>query len=189
MGNILVAHRGESLKFPENTKIAFEKACRSGAHFLECDVQMSSDFKLVVIHDQDLSRTTDQKGKVSDFSAEQLSKVSAGFPERFGSRFENQTIPMLTDMFEYLGKNRYIQVEVKPESIDEMGVSKVIESLLKDIESCNSPERLIIISFHKQFIAELKAIKPRLKCGFLIDKLPDGSSPSIIIKEVWEELK
>lgn len=58
-GLLIIAHRGASGHAPENTMAAFEEAERLGAEFIEFDIQMSKDGKLVVIHDDTVDRTTD----------------------------------------------------------------------------------------------------------------------------------
>ena len=69
------AHRGFSGQFPENTMLAFEKAVEAGADGIELDVQLSKDGEVVVIHDEELSRTTNGTGFVKDYTLKQLKKL------------------------------------------------------------------------------------------------------------------
>ena len=62
------AHRGASGYAPENTMEAYRLAQRMGADGIELDVQLSKDGELVVIHDEKLSRTSDGKGWVKDYT-------------------------------------------------------------------------------------------------------------------------
>lgn len=75
---LVFAHRGFSGEFPENTIIAFQKAIRSKADLIELDVTLSEDREIVVIHDDDLDRTTKLVGNVRKFKAEILSELDAG---------------------------------------------------------------------------------------------------------------
>lgn len=69
------AHRGCSLRYPENTLLAFEKAANlDGLEGIELDVQMSKDGGLVIIHDEQLDRTTDGTGFVKDYTLSELKK-------------------------------------------------------------------------------------------------------------------
>src|SRR5207244_43725 len=77
-----IAHRGGSKLRPENTLVAFDHAVSLGVDAIECDVHLSRDRELVVIHDPTLDRTTDARGPVSAMSAAELARVDAGF--RFG---------------------------------------------------------------------------------------------------------
>ncbi len=54
----LVAHRGQTEQYPENTLVGLEAALKSGACYVEFDVQSTADNKFVVIHDVELERTT-----------------------------------------------------------------------------------------------------------------------------------
>jgi len=74
----IVAHRGASGEYPENTMLAFEKGLEMGADALEFDVRLSADGIPVVMHDPTVDRTTDGTGPVSGFSAEELANLDAG---------------------------------------------------------------------------------------------------------------
>ena len=61
----LVAHRGYSLRYPENTLLAIEQAFIAGACYVECDVQLTQDGVPVLLHDNNLQRTTGQAEDVN----------------------------------------------------------------------------------------------------------------------------
>ncbi|HZJ87702.1 MAG TPA: glycerophosphodiester phosphodiesterase [Sphaerochaeta sp.] len=75
----VVAHRGDSAHYPENTLPAFESADRLGVDVIETDVHLSKDGQIVVWHDATLDRTTDGKGAISDYTLEELRAFDAGF--------------------------------------------------------------------------------------------------------------
>ena len=62
---LLGGHRGNPDEFPENTLASFRSAIELGVDMIECDVHLSSDGELVVIHDHTLDRTTNGTGLVS----------------------------------------------------------------------------------------------------------------------------
>ncbi len=70
---LVVAHRGGSLLAPENTMLAFERACRLGVDAVECDLQITADGEVVVFHDDTLERLTGLEGTVADYSWNELS--------------------------------------------------------------------------------------------------------------------
>eukprot|EP01043_Picozoa_sp_COSAG02_P022402 COSAG02_NODE_1164_length_14157_cov_2.925096_2_plen_359_part_00 len=76
---LLVAHRGDSLPYPENTMEAFVSAHRKGADVLECDVYLSSDGVVMIIHDSTVTRTTEATGRVDSYSYEELRQLDAGY--------------------------------------------------------------------------------------------------------------
>ena len=67
-----VAHRGLSGLYPENTMIAFRKAIEADCDGIEMDVHLTRDGVPVVIHDEEVDRTTNGSGYVKDFTYEQL---------------------------------------------------------------------------------------------------------------------
>ena len=73
---IKYAHRGlhDSTR-AENSLSAFAKAKEMGFG-IELDVRLSKDGELVVFHDNNLTRMAGIEGKVIDFTAEELSKMS-----------------------------------------------------------------------------------------------------------------
>ena len=54
----MVAHRGDMETYPENTLLALLKAAELGFKYIELDIQFSKDLIPVVIHDDNLLRTT-----------------------------------------------------------------------------------------------------------------------------------
>ena len=59
----VMAHRGYSGVYPENTMLSFREAVKVGCDAIEMDVHETRDGRLVVIHDERLDRTTDGSGR------------------------------------------------------------------------------------------------------------------------------
>jgi glycerophosphoryl diester phosphodiesterase len=74
---MVVAHRGASIDHPENTIEAFEAAIDLGADAVEFDVRMTADGHAVVMHDPDVSRTTEGTGLVSEMTLDEIRKLGA----------------------------------------------------------------------------------------------------------------
>ena len=94
----VAAHRGFSEKYPENTMEAFRAAIEIGADEIETDVRVTADGELVLIHDDDVSRTTDGTGKVSEMTLAELKKLCAGVKN--GAEFADTRIPTLRELLE-----------------------------------------------------------------------------------------
>ncbi len=99
----IIAHRGASLEFPENTMLAFERGLALGADALEFDARLSADGVPVVIHDPTVDRTTDGTGVVNRLVARELADLDAG---------SGQGIPTVAEVLEGFPKVPCI-VEVK----------------------------------------------------------------------------
>ena len=86
-----VAHRGYSLAYPENTLEAYRKAIELGVEGIECDVNITSDGVLVMMHDTTLDRTTTGSGLVSASSWAEIQQINAG--SKFRPEFADVKIP------------------------------------------------------------------------------------------------
>ena len=86
-----VAHRGHSIAYPENTLEAYRKAIELGVEMIECDVNLTRDGQLVMIHDPTLDRTTSGTGRVSAATWEEIQRLDAG--GKFKPEFAGARIP------------------------------------------------------------------------------------------------
>lgn len=98
------AHRGFSGQYPENTILAFDKAHELGVDGFELDIQLSSDQKIVVFHDQTLARTTNGHGCLARYSLPELKQYDAG---------QGEHIPTLAELLKtyYLGPQLMIELK------------------------------------------------------------------------------
>lgn len=72
---LIIAHRGASGYEPEHSFPAYDKAIHEmNIDYLELDLQITKDDNLVVMHDESIDRTTNGKGKVEDYTIEELKK-------------------------------------------------------------------------------------------------------------------
>lgn len=101
---LIYAHRGLSSRFPENTLLAFREALAAGVEGIELDVHVTSDGVPVVIHDRELSRTTNGTGNVDDTPFDYLQTFDAGFGER---------VPSLRDVLELVADKAHLDIEIK----------------------------------------------------------------------------
>ncbi len=75
-GKVLIqGHRGALGYAPENTLPSFKIGYEMGSNILELDVHLSFDNSLVVMHDSDVSRTTNGKGLINNLSTQQIKKI------------------------------------------------------------------------------------------------------------------
>ena len=88
----MVAHRGNSRDFPENTLAALRSALALGARFIQIDVHLAADGIPVVTHDRQHARLAN----FEELTAAQLALLEVGEPQRFGARFSDARIASLT---------------------------------------------------------------------------------------------
>src|ERR1700680_4169230 len=91
----VVAHRGASGHAPENTMAAFRRAVEMGARFIETDLHLTRDARVVAIHDATLDRTTNGKGPIDARSMKEIRALDAGawFASRANESFAGEPVP------------------------------------------------------------------------------------------------
>ncbi|NIS81469.1 MAG: glycerophosphodiester phosphodiesterase [Anaerolineales bacterium] len=107
---LVIAHRGASLRAPENTLAAFRLAEEMGADAIELDAKLTKDGHVVVHHDRTLERTTDGEGLLAKCTLEELKRLDAG--SHFNSEFKGERIPTLQEVFDIVGKRTLINIEL-----------------------------------------------------------------------------
>lgn len=72
---MIASHRGQWREYPENSLGAIDEAINDGAEIVEIDVRLTADGVPVLMHDTTVDRTTNGKGKVSDFTLAQIKEL------------------------------------------------------------------------------------------------------------------
>ena len=161
---MVVAHRGSSARAPENTLAAFRRAVDDGADAIECDVRLSGDGEVVVIHDSRLERTTNGRGRVSNHTVRELKKFDAG--GWFGRAFRGERIPTLNEVFEALGGRIAFNIEVKSDR-DRAMATETVKRCLEVVDSAGVRRTVLISSFHIGLVELAKRLAPGITAGVL----------------------
>jgi len=114
----VAAHRGSSRTHPENTMPAIRAAIQSGVHQLEVDVLLTKDKVPVLMHDHDVSRTTNGTGSVGSLTLAQIKKLDAG--SYFSPFFAGVRVPTLEELFRMMPSNVWINLDCKADD-EELG--------------------------------------------------------------------
>ena len=150
----IIAHRGYSSVFPENTMAAFEGAMDIGVDYIELDVQLTKDGEVVIFHDDELKRITGMEGKVSDHTYEELRQMDAG--SWFSHSFAGERIPSLREALELIsGSECRVYLELK----DIGGIGEGFEeSVLDVVKKSGMLERCVFASFRYEYLSHLKEL-------------------------------
>jgi glycerophosphoryl diester phosphodiesterase len=143
----IVAHRGYSAKYPENTLAAFQAAVDLGVDAVELDVRRTKDGEIVVLHDAMLDRTTDGSGPLAAYTWEELQMFSAG--EWFDATFRAERIPRLADVFPILRDRAELLIEIKETGIEDAVVRLIWAHGALGSVSCGSFDRGSILAVRK----------------------------------------
>lgn len=147
MRSVLIGHRGIPDSYPENSIGGFEAALQSGAAFIEADIQVTADHVPVLSHDPTLKKLTGHDIVITDTVHDDFRMLSAGYPERFGSRFDDYRIPTLEELVNLIKRWPEVKVfvDLKRESLEKHGSSVVIDILRQSLARIRS--QCMVISF------------------------------------------
>ena len=158
----LIAHRGHTHLYPENTLASLAAAARAGARFVEFDVQLSKDRVPVLMHDPDLHRTTGRRGRVHDTPASELSRISAHEPDRLGDRHHGERIPLLAEACSLIDNHPGVTafVEVKDHSVQAFGAAFAADVVIDVLSGVEHPERFVVISYNRDVLRRVRTSGP-----------------------------
>ena len=159
---LVIGHRGALGHAPENTMASFEKGVECGADLLELDVQLSRDGELIVMHDPEVSRTTDGTGHIKDMTLAEIKALDAG--AWFDARFRGQRVPTLPEVLAWARSRIPLVIEIKGDPHPAAGLE---EKLAATVDAYDMLDEVIIISFHHPSVKRVKQIEPRLATGIL----------------------
>lgn len=186
------AHRGCSQKYPENTITAFSKALQvKGLTGIELDIQMTKDNEIVVIHDEQVNRTTDGIGYVKDFTYSQLRQLAIDTGEG-----KKERIPSVIDVLDLMQKEMktglLLNIELKNSNI----LYEKIEDKILDLIAVRSlQDQVIYSSFYTKSLKRIKELEPKAAIGVLDTKVSEcfykrngcfGINDSIALHPFWK---
>jgi glycerophosphoryl diester phosphodiesterase len=189
---LVFAHRGASADFAEHTRAAYLRALADGADGVECDVHLTRDQHVVLLHDANLDRTSDGTGPVAERTIDELrlldfsSWKGAHIPEAYGARSEQfLTLPDLLDLLRESGRDVGLAIELKHPSPYQLKLEdRVLEVLRREgwdpLTSRLGNIRVTFMSFSPDSVRHLRKTVP----GEFICQLLDD----VNVAEVREEL-
>ena len=179
----IIAHRGASAYYPENTLPSFEGAIAMGADMVEFDVQLTSDKEVVVFHDEKISRCTNGLGRIADYTLAALKKLDAG--SWFGKNFKHTRIPTLAETLDVCKNKIAVNIEIKTEAVGMMFFGGIEEKCLKIVEKSGMRRHVVFSSFDPRAIMHLKQMDSNAAVAVLFEKKLYGSIlPSEVMNAV-----
>lgn len=155
----VVAHRGDSKFYPENTLPAFLSAREIGVDVIETDVHITRDGEIVIWHDPTLERNTDGKGTIESHTLEELKKYDAGYTftrdggKSFPFRGKGITLQTLDEALKALPDARF-NIDLK--SKDE----RIVDAFIGVIRKNHAEKRICAASFHYKNLKALRRKAP-----------------------------
>ena len=164
----IIAHRGASHDAPENTLASFRLAWEQQADGIEGDFYLTSDNRVVCIHDKTTKRTAGTGLNVVESSYPELAKLDVGAWK--GPKFKGEHIPTLEEVLDVVPAGKYFFVEIKDGPRIVEPIAEILAAKKAD------PAKVVLISFDDEVV---KACREKIPAhhAYLITSLKDFGKP------------
>lgn len=166
---LIIAHRGASGEYPENTLLALDQAIEQQADGIEFDVQYHNASKqLVLLHNYHVDKTTNGQGRINEFTLAELQNFDAG---------KGQIIPTLTQALNCISGRCVINIEVKSTTNQLTEMQAITDALVQCIgaainDNNFTADQFVTSSFNHHLLAHIKKQQPELITAALIASCP-----------------
>jgi glycerophosphoryl diester phosphodiesterase len=165
----IIGHRGACAYAPENTLASIRKAAAQGARWVEFDVRLTREGDLVLMHDEDVKRTTNGRGRVVDLTLAELGALDAG--AWFGGAHAGERVPALVETIALLGElGLGANIEIKTGKPEARATAEALARILaKHWPRAAAPP--LISSFEVEALEAMQAAAPHWPRGLLLLEL------------------
>jgi glycerophosphoryl diester phosphodiesterase len=177
----VVAHRGASAAYPENTLESLQGAIDAGADAVELDVRMTADGVPVIMHDLDVSATTDGTGSVHELTLAQVKALNAA-----RGRAARALVPTLAEALDLLSGRVGVNIEVKNlpgEPAFDSPREAAAEAVVRLIDERGFDGPLMVCSFNWLSIERVMAMNAAIPTGFLTTVLIEPAAALVYVKD------
>lgn len=161
----VIAHRGASGEYPENTALSFCNAVEIGVDVIETDIHFTKDGSFLVIHDEDLHRVSDGTGHVADHTLAELRRYDAGYRfttdggTSFPFRGKGLSFMSLEEMLEEFPDQRF-NIDLKSKNTAQ------VAPYLEIIRKMKASDRVLTASEHGPNTALVRRLMPEMATSF-----------------------
>lgn len=180
----VIAHRGVSGSYPENTLSAFQAAIDIRAEMVELDVSISRDGIPVVVHDRTVDRTTDFEGDVQSFSVEELKRMEVG--AWFSEEFRGEEFPTLRESLELMKGQIAVNIEIKTEAVSDEIQGGVVDKALQIVKDLDMISSVIFSSFDYRVMEQLNVLDSKIAKALLYEA---SQSAELLPSELVQKYK
>jgi len=148
---------------PENTLKGFRYAIELGCDYVECDVHLTRDDRLVVMHDETVDRTTNGTGELRNLYFDEVRRLDAG---------EGERVPTLDEVLDLTAGRVQLLCELKGEGVEDAAVDAVLARGMAD--------QVVFTSFFSDRIRRVKRRDGRLRTGAIFSNPTDDDIPRAV---------
>jgi len=164
---LIIGHRGFPASYPENTIVSFKGAIAQGIDGIETDLRLTKDGKIVISHDESLSRTTNCTGKVQDFTYDYIiNNCDAG--SKYGPEWAGNMVPDFESVVKLCKDNNVLLVmDMKVD-----GLANEIKRILDKYDY----HYAIASMWYQSQLEDMRSICPNVPRQRLSETLPSGTN-------------
>jgi glycerophosphoryl diester phosphodiesterase len=158
----IIAHRGYSAKYPENTLLSFDEAIKAGAWMIETDIRLSVDDVPMIFHDSSLKRVCGRSEGVEDLPKSVLSHIDIS--SYFDVAVETQYLPTLEGVLKSINGKIGVILEIKHHPKTCQKIASIVVPMITD-----KLHWLEVSSFDDGILEDFHALNPTIKLHKLIE--------------------
>ncbi len=167
----VIGHRGLPELAPENSASGFKLAVELGIPMVELDVRLTRDRELVVIHDNEIKKYSDGKGKVTRSEFRFLRQFEYG--SYYHWRFKGEKIIKLEEALHILLPYVGVMIEIKEDKKRRRETAEELVRILERQRGMN--DKVIVCSFSDKQLLEVQKYSPMIWLGLIIRTKPKKS--------------
>ena len=148
----IIAHRGHLTDLPENATGSIKKVLKLTPDYIEIDIAVTKDNKIILLHDPDLERTTNGRGWVRNKTLKEIKELCLKNPK---GKITSESLPALDEVMEIMKKHS-TDLQIDAKYYDSY---KIVEALLQRINN-NDMGKTIITSTNLKFLKKRSKSRP-----------------------------
>ncbi len=167
-----IGHRGIPSKAPENTLEGAKLAYEEGANVVEIDVYLTTDNKVIIMHDGTTGRTCNRDLSVEGSSLAQLRELYVNKGYENNDQFKECRIPTFEEYLEFFkDKDCKIFIEIKSHK------AAIVSECKKLVDQYDMYDQCSVITFNEDIMAVMRRDWPEMSVGALCGGFMGGVDP------------
>lgn len=154
----IIGHRGARGIEPENTMRSFRKALELGVDLIECDVHLTKDGHIVLMHDHTVDRTTNGSGPVNSFTFNEIRRLDAG---------KGEIIPTLQELLDLACGKVKLHIELKDET--------ATEKTVRLVEKNHMEGEVFLTSGNTETLRRVRELNPSIPTEHIFGEPPEDA--------------
>jgi glycerophosphoryl diester phosphodiesterase len=156
---LVIAHRGHSARYPENTLEAYRAAIASGADIVETDARLSADGIVIAAHDPDLARIAGCDATIAGIAHDRLKALA---------RSGDIQLATLAEALTVICPHRHALIDIKTKDL------AIIDAVLAVVQELGVLDRVWVGAREVLQVAHATLKAPGIRT---LAFLPDNADP------------